>query len=422
MRSAIILAFSCVLCASVFAADESADKQWYKGVTHLHSLWSDGDMAPDMVAAWYKDHGYNFVCPSDHNVLLEGERYVSIVPDTKLSPERVDMIRERLGDDWVEVVEENGRPRMRLKTQAELAERFNEDGEFLMMPAEEITSLSGSPHVNAVNIRERILGGVGEVTELLNEYLDAVHEQSARTGVPMMAHVNHLNWSDGVTIEEMLAARRLKFFEVYNGHPYVRQWGSEKHGMPSNDRHWDVILSLRMAAEEDFILYALATDDSHEYYEWGTDKVNPGRGWVMVNADALDANSLIQAFHRGDFYASTGVTLDDVDRGEQAYTVEIAAAPETTYTTQFIGTRRGFDKESKPFKNEAGETPDKASRVYSDDIGVVLHETTENTAVYEYAGDELYVRAMVVSSERQENPANEGDHKMAWTQPVRVAQ
>ncbi len=192
--------------------------------------------------------------------------------------------------------------------------------------------------------------------------------------------------------------------------------------MPTNDRHWDVLLSLRMADEPDFILYGLATDDSHEYFEWGTDKVNPGRGWVMVHADKLAPDNLVEALMRGDFYASTGVTLDNVDRGEHAYIVDIAAEEGVTHTTRFIGTKRGFDRESQPYVNAEGNTPDTASRVYSDDIGVVLHETTQAPAVYEYTGDELYVRAKVVSSKLQENPSNEGDHEMAWTQPVRVAE
>ncbi|MBP8131478.1 MAG: histidinol-phosphatase [Candidatus Hydrogenedentes bacterium] len=403
------------------AAADPAAPQWYKGVTHVHSLWSDGDMSPDLVAAWYKDHGYHFMCFTDHNVLQEGERFISIVPDTKLSPERVEMIRARFGDDWPDIKTEGGKSRMRLKTHAELSAYFNEPGKFLLVQAEEITSLGGAPHVNGLNLREPIVGKKGEVADLLNRYLDAVHAQREQFGIPMVAHVNHLNWSDGVTTEEMLAARRLRFFEIYNGHPGVRQWGSPDRGMPGNDRHWDVILSLRMAAEPDFILYAFATDDSHEYFEWGGDKVNPGRGWIMVRAEQLDANSLIEAIERADFYASTGVTLNDVQCDGASLRVDIAAEPGVTYTTQFIGTRKGFNPESTEFKNAQGETPDTASRVYSGDIGVVLLETAANPAVYPFTGDELYVRAKVVSSKPQENPVREGDPQIAWVQPVRVA-
>ena len=379
-------------------------------------------MSPDMVAAWYKDHGYDFICLSDHNVLQEGERYISIVEGTKLSPERVEMIQQRFGEAWLDIKTENGKSRMRLKTHEELGKYFNEPGKFLMVQAEEITSLGGAPHVGAVNVQERIVGRKGDVTELLNAYLDELQAQREKYGLPMIAHVNHLNWSDGITTEEMLGVRRLRFFEIYNGHPGVRQWGSPKRGMPDNDRHWDVILSLRAAHDPNFMLYGFATDDSHEYFEWGSDKVNPGRGWIMVRADALEADSLVAAIERADFYASTGVTLNDVQSDGHSLRVAIASEPGVAYTTMFIGTRKGFDETSREYKNEEGATPEEASRVYSDQIGVVFHETTDNPAVYTFAGDELYVRAKVVSSKPQENPVQAGDPQIAWVQPVRIAQ
>ena len=54
----------------------SASAEWFKGVTHVHSLWSDGDMAPEMIAAWYKERGYNFVCCSEHSLLQEVDNVV----------------------------------------------------------------------------------------------------------------------------------------------------------------------------------------------------------------------------------------------------------------------------------------------------------------------------------------------------------
>ena len=46
------------------------DRQtWYKGNIHTHTTESDGDAEPEFVAAWYKDHGYDFLVLSDHNHL-----------------------------------------------------------------------------------------------------------------------------------------------------------------------------------------------------------------------------------------------------------------------------------------------------------------------------------------------------------------
>ena len=58
------------------AAD--APLRWWKGNLHTHSHWSDGDDYPEMIADWYKQHGYHFLALSDHNILSDHERWVSI--------------------------------------------------------------------------------------------------------------------------------------------------------------------------------------------------------------------------------------------------------------------------------------------------------------------------------------------------------
>jgi hypothetical protein len=42
--------------------------RWFKGNTHTHTLESDGDSPPEVVVSWYRNHGYNFLVLSDHNV------------------------------------------------------------------------------------------------------------------------------------------------------------------------------------------------------------------------------------------------------------------------------------------------------------------------------------------------------------------
>jgi hypothetical protein len=58
---AFAIAFSTVACA--FAADDTATapKHWFKGNLHTHSLWSDGNDFPEMIASWYRDNGYQFL-------------------------------------------------------------------------------------------------------------------------------------------------------------------------------------------------------------------------------------------------------------------------------------------------------------------------------------------------------------------------
>src|ERR1700726_621784 len=68
---------------------------YWKGNLHTHSLWSDGDDFPEMIADWYKQHGYQFLTLSDHNILSEGERWLNVTKDRE---EIVQKYRKRFGD------------------------------------------------------------------------------------------------------------------------------------------------------------------------------------------------------------------------------------------------------------------------------------------------------------------------------------
>src|SRR5581483_9224200 len=114
--------------------------RWYKGNTHTHSLWSDGDAAPEHIADWYRSHGYDFLVLSDHNILLEGEKWVKLGTARKeVLPEHVDDLVRRFGASAVDLREKGGAREMRLHTLAELRRQFEAPGQFLFIPGEEIT-------------------------------------------------------------------------------------------------------------------------------------------------------------------------------------------------------------------------------------------------------------------------------------------
>jgi hypothetical protein len=385
-----------------------ATPRWWKGNTHTHTLWSDGDGAPELVTDWYRRHGYHFLVLSDHNVLSVGERWFPIADDGRLTPARVEALRERFGPDSVELRETDTGPAMRLKTLTELKARFARPGEFMLIQGEEITdSFERRPvHVNGLHLAELIppQGGTS-VRDTMQRNVDAVIEHGHRHRRPTLAHVNHPNFGWAMTPEDVAAVRGERFFEVYNGHPSVRNEGDETH--PSMARMWDMALTARLAgpgvAGFDIepglgVLYGLAVDDAHAYHGRSSRLANPGRGWVMVRAPALTPEAIIAALQRGDFYASSGVRLHNVHADENGLAVHVEPATYATYVTRFIGTRM----------TEHGLGP----------VGEVLHETTDNPAAYRFRGDEIYVRAVVTSSIPHPNPYAEGDFEQAWVQPV----
>lgn len=415
-----------------------AAPRWYKGNLHTHSLWSDGDDYPEMIADWYKRSGYHFLGISDHNVLQQGERWFELKAPVSIAGtvnQRgggpvLDKYVRRYGPDWVEVREDAGKRSVRLKPLDEYRSLLEETGRFLMIPSEEITSnwkrpksattaeMGGPVHINVVNPREFVAPAEADnATTVMERVLESVETQRQKTGQPMFAHINHPNFRYGITAEELAEVKRQRFFEVYNGHPGVINDGDETH--LSMDAMWDYVLTRRLAELKLPVVYGIGTDDSHHYHQIGLGKSNSGRGWVMVRVRHLTAESIVKAMEAGDFYATSGVELADVRRAGAELSVAVKAEPGVTYRIVFIGTRKGYAKDSVLLAPPAGQ-PQRTlpHRRYSADIGAVLAETAGATATYRLRGDEIYVRAKVISSRAKVNGSVAGEFETAWTQPL----
>lgn len=254
--------------------------QWFKGNTHTHTTESDGDSPPEVVARWYKDHGYAFLVLSDHNAWTDPSKLAHLVDST-----------------------------------------------FLLIPGEEVSSSwERRPiHVNGLNVphliepqRDSTLVGT------IQKNVDAVREVE---GVP---HINHPNFGWAIDAETLAKIERDKLIEIHNGHPLVHNHGGG--GTPGMDEVWDYLLTRGKR------IYGIAVDDAHHFQgEFSPDRANPGRGWVSVRANRLDARDLLGAMEAGNFYASTGVVLEDIVVEANRLTVRIQQDRSFRYTTTFIG-------------------------------------------------------------------------------------
>ena len=402
------------------AESAAAEPRWWKGNLHTHSLWSDGDDYPEMIVDWYKQRGYHFLALSDHNVLAQGQRWIDAQKNAG-GAAALERYRKRFGDPWVERRVDNGKALVRLKPLNEYRFLFEEPNRFLLLQSEEISDRFGSLpiHLNATNLLEVIPPqGGGSVLEVMQNNIDAILDQRKRTGQPILPHLNHPNFGWAVTAEDIARLRGERLFEVYNGHPAVHNHGDAEH--PGTERMWDIALTQRLTEPQGETLSGIATDDSHHYHDQKPNRSNPGRGWVVVRARHLTPESLIAAMEAGDFYASTGVRLKDVRFAGGALWLEIEPEAGVTYVTQFIGTRKNYDRSSTPVSAKDGK-PLPVTRRYSSDIGTVLAEVKGTSARYALKGDELYVRAKIVSSKPQTNPTVPGEVETAWTQPVQPA-
>jgi hypothetical protein len=426
-----------LFASAVVTTQAQNQPQWFKGNLHTHSLWSDGDDYPEMIADWYKRNGYHFLAISDHNVVQVGQRWFELKPPVSLAGSVVyrgggavlDKYLQRFGPDWVEQRTSAGKVSVRLKPLDEYRTLLEEPGRFLMVPSEEITSawkrpktattpeMTGPVHINVTNVRDFVATVSSEnAVEIMQRTVEAVAAQREKTGQPMFTHINHPNFRWGLTAEELMQVRGEKFFEVYNGHNQVNNDGDATH--LSLDTMWDVVLTKRLAELGLEPMYGIGVDDSHHYHATGFDKSNPGRGWVMVRAKHLTPESIVHAMEAGDFYASSGVTILDVQREPNRLNVVIKAEPGVTYTTRFIGTRKGYSTASEVIPPLPTDNRTLPHRRYGKDIGVVLAEVSGPTASYTLRGDEIYVRARVISSKRKVNGSVEGEFESAWIQPL----
>ncbi|HSI11150.1 MAG TPA: hypothetical protein VK961_03865 [Chthoniobacter sp.] len=408
----------CLTLAPLLALAAEPETHWWKGNLHTHSHWSDGNDYPEMITDWYKNHGYHFLALSDHNVLPDYERWISIAK-SKGGELAFTKYLARFGDKWVEQRDTAGDREVRLKMLSEFRGQFEKTDRFLMVASEEITGryLTAPIHINATNLREKIEPQTGSnVVDVMQKTVNAVNEQRQLTGVPMFSHINHPNFGWGITAEELMQLDGERFFEVYNGHPSVHNEGDDKHA--STDRVWDIILTERLAELGKPVIFGLGTDDSHQYHNEPNKLSHPGRGWVMVRAPHLTVENLITAMEAGDFYASSGVVLKDVRREGRQLAIEIEPEPGVTFTTEFIGTRKGYDRTNTQVLGESGETL-RVTRRYSKDIGAVLATVEGTSASYTLKGDEIYVRARITSSKQKADPASAaGEFERAWTQPL----
>jgi hypothetical protein len=319
------------LCGAAALAQEApaspaATPLWFKGNTHTHTLNSDGDSTPDDVVRWYREHDYQFLVLTDHNVLTS-----------------VDALQALHGAD----------------------------DKFLVIRGEEVTETLGdkSLHTNGLNIEGLVppQGGTS-VVDLLQRNVDAIRKER---GVP---HINHPNFRWSITPAELAQVRNYRLLEIFNGHPLVNNLGGG--GVPGLEEVWDAVLSSGL------LVYGIAVDDAHVFKQPGNPNVaGPGRGWIVVRAARLEAGALMTALERGEFYASTGVELEDVESSAERMTVRVKTTSYSKYRIQFIG--KG---------------------------GRLLKESIEPSATYDIKGDEGYVRARVLES----------NGRLAWIQPIMV--
>lgn len=345
-------------CSPKQKPEEANHLTWYKGNTHTHTiLCGHADSHPDTVAQWYLDRDYNFLILSEHNRFID--------PDSVNLPE-------------------------------------NRREDFILIPGEELTD-NEAIHTTAMNINRLIPINnplypkviAPEEDDNPKVFYMQKHVDSTRAigGIPIL---NHPNFVSGVSAANIQKVKRLHMIELYNGHPTVYNWGNELHA--SMEQKWDSLLTSGKK------VYGVSSDDAHDFKKWAPNESNPGRGWVMVQSDQLTPDAITNAMAAGNFYASSGVILSNVNISNEQYEVAV----DTTST---------YKETESPFI--IGYKNDKRADGYSiefiSDRGEVFKTVAGTSAVIEVPEGVRYVRCKITFSRDR---GSSSEQFFAWTQPV----
>ena len=384
--------YKTIIFLFLFSCGKSITHQnWKKGNLHTHSFWSDGDDFPEMIIQWYKDHDYQFIALSDHNIIADSEFWYTL-RERDIKNKTLEKYQNRFGD-WVEIKKDSIITSVRLKTFEEFKSKLEVIDSFLIIKSEEVTSsFEEKPvHMNVTNIQEKINPPKGQsVLDIMQKTINAVIEQSKKLNLKMFTHINHPNFGYGVSVEDIKKLNGERFFEVYNGHPAVNNEGDDMH--IDTETMWDLI-NIHYYDKDKPLMYGIATDDSHNYHTLSSEHSNSGRGWVMVNSKKLNPKNLIIAMENGDFYSSTGIYLKTIFANKHRLFIEINPEENTNYEIIFMGYKKG--------SNEV----------------VQLKKVQGTSASYYYKKDDIFIRARINSDAKKENPYRPHETKKAWTQP-----
>ncbi|MEA2013179.1 MAG: CehA/McbA family metallohydrolase [Verrucomicrobiota bacterium] len=297
---------------------------WYKGNLHCHTTNSDGKSSPEKVAAYYKELGHDFLAISDHN------------SHTKLS-------------EYGDALDKN----------------------FIGIPASEFTG-EKCCHVLAIGTNKKIIPTgyeSPEDTQKKDILQDGIDKIQATGAIPIICHPPWRNTFDEKIIMQTNGAH---LFEVCNASPDCASYPTM--GFSNGDSIWDALLS------KGFRYFGIASDDAHCYYEnFHVRAPRGGKGWIVVKAESLTVENIINSINCGKFYATTGVTLQDYEVTDSYIHISISPKNYERATFEFIGNN-----------------------------GKILQMNTGIEASYRIEGNENYIRIRISSSWGG----------WAWTQPV----
>lgn len=267
-------------------------KKWYKGNLHSHTTNSDGRLTPEEAFHLYKEHGYSFLCFSEHDrftnltALCEGEEFL-ILPGLEASVCLVQGKSDVKTGDYIET------------TFPKLRELIGQNPGMRMVKTHHIHGILGNKSMQEqagnkiftedeyTPIRVYFNEWDGpKAAQKLSDYLK---------GRGCFTTYNHPRWSR-VDIEDVRGLDGIWAVECYN-YNTVNECGE------GEDTYFlDDFLRHRIPVN------TFASDDNHNNGMFA----DSCGGYVMVRAEELTHEAIVNALLAGDYYSSNGARIGDI--------------------------------------------------------------------------------------------------------------
>jgi len=259
---------------------------FYKANLHCHSTYSDGKLTPEELKKAYKGQGYSILAITDHEAIfdhgyLDDEDFLTLP-----GYEREINKPAALKGVWNSVVTCHMcfYPKDRSNINCVCFDPDFIHPKFKWMHNPELkakVSYIGEPYK----------------VEYKPECINHIIEQANQNG--FIVTLNHLQWSQE-RYEEFSQYKDLFAMEVYNS-------ACEKGGLNEyNSQMYDMMLRLGNKMK------CVAADDSHSDKAFDSYTHEYFGGYVMIKAEELKHENIINALCNGEFYSSTGPEIKEL--------------------------------------------------------------------------------------------------------------
>lgn len=249
---------------------------FYKANLHCHSNISDGKLSVEELKELYKSNGYSIVAFTDHDVFLT---HNDLTDSDFLALN---------GYEW-EIYEDYPiKNRTKRTFHACLIAKNNKIDTPILFHREKYFIGNGINYIDKINYDKSAPDFEREYSpKCVNEFYKIARKSGFFTTY------NHPTWS-GETYKEYMAYEGMDAMEIYNHECSLI--GFDDY----NPRVYDDML--RGGKK----IFCVAGDDNHNKVS------NSCGGFVVIKANSLDYNSIINALERGDFYSSQGPEIKEL--------------------------------------------------------------------------------------------------------------